>query len=184
MKTSKNVVQQSAVTMQNWTFALRREMGYPDFGPSNDTIAFGAGGCKSLIEVMQVAGICEDMRRDMVYVGFGEPILAGPIEVSLAIRQTVAVDWHPGVRLYAASPSAPIELLTEHNRWFIGPRHVLTAAPLPPRSKIEAGVKRAMRRWCDAVESIGKLNLTGSILVPQGATYAMRVSLDEALNQA
>lgn len=103
--------------------------------------------------------------------------------VSLATRATCHVDWHSEARLYAASDEAPIALLTDRHRWFVGPRAILTAAPLPPRGKIRRGVERAMRRWGEQALRSHNLDLTGSIFVPQGANFAQAVPL-ETLAQA
>ena len=75
------------------------------------------------------------------------------------------------------------ESSTDRHRWFVGPRAVLTAAPLPPRGRIKRGVERAMRRWCEQALRSHNLDLTGSVFVPQGANFARAVPL-ETLAQA
>ena len=85
------------------------------------------------------------------------------------------MEWIPGCRLYAASETAKIELLTGDARWFVGPRHVLTRAKLPPKARRKHGEEIAWRRWRQAVAAQGELNLTGSVWVPQGKPYASAV---------
>jgi hypothetical protein len=176
-------IQQSIDTMQAWTYALRIIMGYPAFAPVSHTITFASGGRRNPVEALQIAAIVEEIGCDIVHVSFDLQIADGPASVSLATRATCHVDWHPEVRLYAASDDAPVELLTDRHRWFVGPRAVLTAAPLPPRGKIRRGVERAMRRWREQTLRSHNLDLTGSVFVPQGASFAQAVPL-EALKRA
>jgi hypothetical protein len=172
-------VQHSIDTMQAWTHGLRLVLGYPAFAPIGSPVAFASGGRKDPIEALQIAAIVEETGRDVVFVNFGDPIVAGPVGVSLATRSTLHVDWHPEVQLYAGSDEAPVELLTATHRWFVGPRSILTAAALPPRAKMARGVDRAMRRWREAALQAHNVELTGSVFVPAGSTLAGAVPMEE-----
>lgn len=177
-------VQQSARFMQSWSHALRIEMQYPEFAPANHTVAFSSGGRKSLLEALDVCTISSEIGRDIVYIAFDKAIMDGPVEISLAIRDTVSVEWHPSARLYAASEDAALELLTDRHRWFVGPRNVLTAAPKPSKAKIAAGIVRAMRRWQHTAMAVQGVELTGSVLVPAGQGFSGAVSMDDVLRAA
>lgn len=170
-------IQQSIDTMQAWTYALRVLMGYPAFAPVSHTITFASDGRRNPLEALRIAAIVEEIGNDIVHVNFDLPIIDGPVGVSLATRATCHDDWYSEVRLYAASDDAPIELLTDRHRWFVGPRAVLTAAPLPPRGRIKRGVERAMRRWREQALQYRNLDLTGSVFVPAGAELAQGVPM-------
>lgn len=165
-------INHSIDTMQAWTHGLRVAMGYPACAPVANPVAFASGGHKDLIEALEIASIAEQTGRDIVYVEFGLPIANGPINVALATRATFHVEWHPDVRLYAASDDAPIELLTNMHRWSIGSRSMLTASALPPRNRVKRGIERANRRWRDVTERVHGVTLTGSLFVPAGGRYA------------
>lgn len=171
-------IQHSIDTMQAWTYVLRIIMRYPAFAPLSHTIAFASGGRRNSLEALHIAALVEETGCDMVHVNFDLPITDGPAGVSLATRATCHVDWHSDVRLYAASDDAPVELLTDRKRWFVGPRAILTAAPLPPSSKVKRGVGRAMRRWHEQALRSHNLDLAGSVFVPPGAKFAQAVPME------
>lgn len=176
-------IQQSIDTMQGWTYASRIIMGYPAFAPLSHTITFASGERRYPVEALQIDEIVEQIGCDIVHVNFELPIVDGPVSVSFATRATCHVDWHSDVRLYAASDEAPVELLTDRHRWFVGPRAILTAAPLPPRGKIKRSVEHAMLGWREQALRSRNLDLTGSVFVPKGANFAQAVPL-ETLAQA
>jgi len=176
-------IQQSIDTMQAWTHGLRLAMGYPEYGPIGNPVAFASGGRKNFAEALGIAAIVEQTGQDMVFVQFGLPITDGPIGVSLATRATLHVDWHADVQLYLASDDTLVEILTDTHRWSVGPRNILTASALPPRNRIKRGVERAHRRWGEVAERVHGVDLTGSIFVPAGAAYADAVPM-EALRAA
>jgi hypothetical protein len=164
--------------MQAWTHGLRLAMGYPEYGPIGNPVAFASGGRKNFAEALGIAAIVEQTGQDMVFVQFGLPIIDGPISVSLATRATFHVDWHADVQLYLASDDAFVEILTDTHRWSIGPRNALTASALPPRSRIKRGVERAHQRWREVAERVQGVELTGSIFVPAGGSYADAVPME------
>lgn len=67
---------------------------------------------------------------------------------------------------YLASHDGVIELLSDTHRWSVGPRSILTASPLPSRSRIKRGIE-----------------LPGSVFIPAGGSYADAM-LMEALRAA
>ena len=176
-------IQHSIDTMQAWTHGLRVVMGYPEFAPIGNPIAFASGGRKDATAALQIAAIVEQTGRDVVYVGFGLPIADGPLCISLATRATLHVDWHAELRLYAASDDAPVELLTDTHRWSVGPRSVLTASALPRGSRVARGIERANHRWREAAAQMYGVELDGSVHIPAGGTYADAVPM-EALRKA
>lgn len=164
--------QHSIETMQAWTFGLRVAMGYPEYAPTGNPVAFASGGRKNFAEALEIAAIVEEIGRDMILVQFDLPIANGPIGVSLATRATVHVDWHADVQLYLSSDDTFIEILTDTHRWSVGPRSFLTTSALPLRSRIKRGVERAHRRWREVTERVHGLELPGSVFVPAGCSYA------------
>lgn len=85
---------------------------------------------------------------------------------------TIHVVWHADVRLYLSSNDTFVEILTDTHRWSVGPRHVLTASALPPRSRVKRSVERAHRRWREVTERVHGVELPGSVFVPAGGSYA------------
>lgn len=169
---------ESMDTMQAWTVGLRLAMGYPQFAPIGNPIAFASGGRKNFAEALEVAAIVEQTGRDIVLVQFDLPIANGPVGISLAVRGDVLVEWHADVQLYLASDDGCIELLSETHRWSVGPRSVLTASPLPARGRIKRGVERAQRRWREAADQVRGLEVAGSVFVPAGGSYADAMPLE------
>jgi len=170
--------QHSIDTMEAWVHGLRVAMGYPEYAPIANPVAFASGGRKTLTEALEIAAIVEEIGRDMILVQFDLPIANGPIGVSLATRATIHVDWHADVQLYLSSDDTFVEILTDTHRWSVGPRNVLTASALPPRSRIKRSVERAHRRWREVAEQVHGVKLTGSIFVPAGADYADAVPME------
>lgn len=165
-------INQSIDIMQAWTVGLRLAMGYPQYAPIGNPIAFASGGRKNFAEALEVAAIVEQTGRDIVLVTFDLPIDDGPVGISLATRGNALVEWHAEVRPYLAGDDGFIELLSDTLRWSVGPRSVLTASALPPRSRIRRGIERAHRRWREAADQMHGLDLPGSIFVPAGGSYA------------
>lgn len=159
------------VRSQNWTFALRLAMGYPRYAPAFHTTAWSSSGRQDIFQAMQVTQLAIDMGCDMVHVSMTTDG-GQPLGVSLAIRQGAGVELMPNLRLYAASETSKIELLSDSRRWFVGSRHVLTSAKLPPKSRREQGEKIARRRWRQMYAALGDLRLEGNLSVPVGGRYA------------
>lgn len=171
-------INQSIDTMQAWTFGLRVAMGYPEYAPIGNPVAFASGGRKTFAEAIEVAAIVEQTGRDLILVQFDLPIADGPIGISLATRANVHVEWHANVQPYLASEDAYVELLSDTHRWSVGPRSVLTASALPPRNRIKRGVERANRRWREMTDRVHGLELPGSVFVPAGTSYADALPLE------
>jgi hypothetical protein len=166
----------------HWCFTLRRLMGYPGYAPARHTTVWCSSSPRDPAQVAEVMQIVADMGRDLVHVSF---VLdqEDPLGVSLAIQGLAGVEWMPDVRLYAASESAPIELLSEDRRWFIGPRLLLTGAKLPPKARRSKGEQIAWRRWRQAVATTTRPTLTGSVWVPPGGNIVTALP-HELINEA
>ena len=171
-------------TMQAWTHALRLGMGYPQVAPIGNPTAFASSGRKDLAGALEVAAIVEQSGQDMVRVGFDLPIVDGPVDISLFTRAIAHVDWHDDVQPWLASDDSRIELLTGTQRWSVGPRSVLTASPLPPRSRIKRGIERAHRRWRELAGQVHGIHLSGSRFIPAGATLAEAVPMESLRSAA
>jgi len=175
--------QHSIDTMQAWAHGLRVAMGYPEYAPIANPVAFASGGRKNFAEAHEIAAIVEEIGRDMILVQFDLPIADGPIGVSLATRATIYVDWHADVQLYLSNDDTFVEILTDTHRWSVGPRNVLTASALPPRNRIKRGIERAHRRWREVTERVHGVELPGSVFVPAGGSYADAMPM-EAIRSA
>lgn len=159
------------VNSQAWAVSLRQLMGYPAHAAAGHAIRWCTSTPRDLSQAMQITQIANDSQCDLVHLAF-EDHAAEPVGVSLAVRQNDGVAWLAGARLYAAAEFATIELLAGDRRWQIGPRHVLTAAKLPPTNRRARGEEIAMRRWRKAAAAIGPVELVGSLWVPPGGSYA------------
>jgi hypothetical protein len=155
-----------------WCHALRGLMGYPAHEPVNHSLSFCTSASRNIFEAMQITQIAADVGRDLVHVAFEDGAGEIPAGISLAVRTTNCVEWLSGCALYAAGETSRIEILSADRRWLVGPRHVLTAAKLPPKSRRQRGEEIAARRWRQAFEAVGPLSLTGSMFVPEGRSYA------------
>lgn len=169
---------------QAWCHSLRILLGYPPYAPDCQTLAVCASSPRDIFQAMELTEVARDMQRDMIHVAF-DSLAAGaePVGVSLAVRQDSFVEWLPGCRLYAPSETAKLELLSTEGRWFVGPRNMLTSAKLPPKSGWKKGEEIALRRWREAVETMGPLQLRGSVFVRPGERYADAIPM-EALKVA
>ncbi|PVE52003.1 hypothetical protein DC429_16870 [Arthrobacter sp. TPD3018] len=174
---------ESMDTMQAWTVGLRRAMGYPQYAPIGNPISYASGGRKNFAEALDIAAIVEQTNRDLILVVFDLPIADGPVGISLATRGNILVDWHADVQPYLASDDGTIELLSDTHRWSVGPRAILTASPLPTRSRIKRGIERAHRRWREAADQMRGIELPGSFFIPAGGSYADAMPM-EALRAA
>jgi len=170
---------ESMDTMQAWTVGLRLAMGYPQHAPAGNPINYASSGRKNFAEALEIAAIVEQTNRDFVLVAFDLPIADGPVGISLATRGNVLVEWHAEVQPYLASDHGVIELLSDTHRWSVGPRAILTASPLPSRSRIKRGVERAHRRWREAADQMRGLDLPGSFFIPAGGGYADAIPMEE-----
>ena len=152
-----------------WCFALRTLMGYPEQAPLFHTTTWCSSGARSLEQVMDLVQLAHDMHSDVVHVTF-ELDRDEPTAIALYLRRETIVEWMPNVLPYAASEAAKIELLAEE-RWYIGPRRMLTSAKLPPKRRWENGIAIARRRWRQQVETIQPPQVAGSVWVPPGGSY-------------
>ena len=81
---------ESMDTMQAWTVGLRLAMGYPQYGPIGNPIAYASGGRKNFAEALEIAAIVEQTNRDFVLVQFDLPIADGPVGISLATATSLS----------------------------------------------------------------------------------------------
>ena len=155
-----------------WAMSLRTLMGYPLYAPACHTVAWAAGPSCDIFQALQVTQIAADMGRDIVLLAMPGIVPGRPTSVCLAVRQNDGVEWIPDCKLYAASETAPIELVGGGRRWQIGPRLFLTSQKLPPKRRRAKGEEIAMRRWREMTATMKPLNLVGSVFVGPGKTFA------------
>ncbi len=155
---------------ERWAFALRVLMGYPAQPPAFHTIMWTSSG-PGITDAARLTQIAADRGCDLVHFNMA---LEGPepSDVSLVLRQGLGMECLPQVRLYAASDTAPIELLGARKLWRIGPRQVFTSAKLPPAALRSTGEEIAWRRWREAFRTMSSPQLRGSLWVPPGGGYA------------
>jgi len=158
---------------QNWSVALRLLMGYPVHGLQFHTVSWCSSGPLDMVRAAQVTQVVADSARDLVHIACSLDA-DEPLGVALAVRRDAGVAWLPNCRLYAASETAPLELLTRDTRWGIGPRHILTSGKLPPKARRDRNQEIAWRRWRDTAAAVAAagLELQGSVRIPQGGSYA------------
>jgi len=109
--------------------------------------------------VIEIATIVEQTKHDFDFVQFDLPVVDGPVGM-----RHILVEWHADVQPYLANDDGVIELLSDTHRWSDGPRSILTASPLPSRSRI----KRAHRRWRATADQMRGIKLPGSAFIPAG----------------
>lgn len=90
----------------------------------------------------------------------------------MAARDNVLVDWHADLQHHLTSADGVIALISDMHHWSVGPRAILTASPLPSRSRIKGGIERAHPRWREAADRMRGLELPGSAFIPAGGSYA------------
>ena len=163
---------------QSWCMSLRILMGYPAVRPPFHTTSWCASGARDIFGAMQLTQVAAEMGQDLVHVAFALDH-DEPLAVSLAVRRAHGIEWLPGCRLYAASETSKIELLTHEERWHIGPRLVLTSAKLPPHGRREGGEEIAWRRWRQQAAAMHGVELEGSLWVPEGGGYADAIPQEE-----
>jgi len=152
-----------------WAIALRDLMGYPLTKPAKHTLAFAVGGPLSDAGIFHHCNIARQLNRNMLRVEVGADYV--PIKLQLAIRDKDKVTWHSDCVAYAASDTAPIEILTRDALWRVGTGLALKARKVPANADRVAGVERAARRWGEAAATLRVTQLNGTVLVPLGTLY-------------
>lgn len=165
---------------QETAYALRILMGYPRLRPMADPVSFAGAGPLTNDMAIQIGTVADELGQDVVVLHFDriDESLQG---ITLAIRETASVQVFARCRLYAASETAPLQILTEEGAWRVGARNQLALHRLPPAKRLARGSEIAHRRWKVAVEQMGPLTLAGGRFVPKGATMATSLDMNEAI---
>jgi hypothetical protein len=154
---------------QKWSLALRTLMTHPGHTQRFDTTAWCFSSPRIGDDIAAMAQLAADKGCDLVHVACALDA-DEPLSVSLAIRGRTGVRWIPNARLYAADENAPIELLTDSDRWFIGALRRLSASELPPQARRVSGEGIAWRRWREKASQMEAPSRDGMIWVPRGGT--------------
>lgn len=145
------------------TYALRTLMGYPH-QPIADPVVFGGVGLTAKEALGWIEDAAKTVGRDFVMVHH-DPIDALTVrDITIAVRQSDRVDLMSAAIPYAASESAPLQLLASGLAWRIGARNVLTSHRLPPPRRISQGIAIAKRRWDEAVEVASRVISSGDMV--------------------
>jgi hypothetical protein len=97
---------------QNMMLALRAEMGWPSFKPSNDCLAFTSGKVMTMEVGMEIARIATMLNKDVIYSGWASTTTTRPTGFSLAYREMLSVDVVDELVPYAANDTAPLTLVS------------------------------------------------------------------------
>ncbi|MGK2912268.1 MAG: hypothetical protein ACSLE1_21095 [Sphingobium sp.] len=157
---------------QQWVFALRKLMGYPEYEPSRHSTAFCASGERDLAGALHLAQLAADMKKDILHLGFKSIYAPEPHLVSLVVHTTHCVELLAGCRLYAASDTANVALLHHDKRWYFDDRNQLICTSLPPRHRLTRGEQVAWARWRLTAARMVGLQLAGNSFVPAGRPLA------------
>lgn len=157
------------IDADTWAIALRDLMGYPLTKPAKHTLAFAVGGPLSDAGIFHHCNIARQLDRNMLRVEVGAEDV--PIKLQLAIRGKDTVTWHSDCVAYAASDTAPIEIMTRDALWGVGKGLALKAREVPTNADHAAGAIRAARRWGEAAATLGAVQLDGTVFVPLGMPY-------------
>ncbi|MBR0553839.1 hypothetical protein [Stakelama marina] len=174
-----NVIQRR----QALVFTLRVLLGYPRHRPISNPTAFLAAGPIDAVLRRQLQRMASDLGQDLVVVHL-DLETEEPTSLSLAIRRTDTVEIITGCEPYAASETAPLQLLGDGVAWRIGERHALTARKPPAAKRRPRGIAVARRRWLRAAEQLGSVRLEGGRLLERGASLEASVDTNEALAAA
>lgn len=165
---------------QELAYSLRVLLGYPRLRPASDPLAFAGAGPLNQDMLLQLGRIAIELGQDVVVLHFN-PADEKLQSISLAIRETVGVRVFTNCQLYAASETAPLQILAEDQAWRVGARNQLHAHKGPASKRLARGYEIARRRWKTAAEMLGPITLAGGRFVPPGATMASTIDMDEAI---
>ena len=159
-----------SIEPDTWAIALRGLMGYPPTNPTPPTLTVAIGGSLDRGGVARHCAIARDLDQHMLRIELAEDGI--PRAIQLAIRGDDKVTWYAPCAPYAATDTAPIEILTSIERWRIGEGLTLMASHLPTVIDRMAGLERAMRRWEAAAAARGPVQLDGTVFVPPGKLHS------------
>lgn len=164
---------------QNFMLSLRAEMGWPEFKPTNDSIAWTSGRAMDVQLGLELGRIAQMIGKDLVYSGWTSARAAEPTSLTIAWRDLLTVDIFDRLVPFAANDDAPIVLVSTRadETFAIDRRGSLVRIPGKPKS-IGAGRKRAMKRIRATASTISDVILSDNRWVPTGATS---IGPDEAV---
>ncbi len=150
-----------------WTYSLSRLLGVPQ-ELMNDTILF-TNGALADVNIARTIDIARGYGVDIIFLSH-EEATSTPTGICIVPYDNQAPRWISGCTLYAASETAPIEILTGTARWFVNPELFLREARLPNVRERARGRKIAMRRWSAMTEAIRPRYLARSEWAPAASS--------------
>jgi len=161
------------IKMQNFAWGLRQQMGYPLFAPANDCTAFAGGGLADFAKGMEVACLANQMRKDVVYLGWSAPADAAPTTFAVAIREMLQVAWLDSMVPWAADDILPILLVSiRHDQHVVvGSRGLLERRSGTPANALGRGRKLAMQRIRRAAATMGDHLAANNVLLAPGEAW-------------
>ena len=135
-----------ALRRQNFMLAVRQELGWPSFKPTNDAIAFCSGYPVDFEVGTELARMAQILGKDVVYSGWSLNSATEP-RLAIAYREMLAIDVVDDVVPFAASNSEPIVLVGTRGRetFAIDRRGSLARAAGVPKN-IAKGRQLALKR--------------------------------------
>ena len=132
---------------QNFMLAVRREMGWPAFKPSNDCIAFCSGQEMDFAVGAEMVRIATMLGKDGVYTGWKNTTAALPIGFTIIYREMLTVDIIDGVVPYVANDEARLVFVStrKDETFAVDGRGSLVRMVGRPKA-IGKGRARAMKR--------------------------------------
>jgi hypothetical protein len=163
----------SIIKTQQFSLAVRQELGYPLVRTTIDSLAFASGGPVDFFKGMEIARLTEEMRRDMVYTAWNDFADHQPANIIVALREMFCVEVIDPCFLWAADETAPLAIVSilRDVHMVIGERGLLERRVGRPAKTLGAGRKLAMKRVRAAAAAMDDELLANNMLVPRGAPW-------------
>jgi hypothetical protein len=173
IKETNTMEQTSTLSLrrQNFMLAVRAEMGWPQFAPANDCIAFCSGRPMDFEVGSEMAHIVTMERKDAVYAGWASVSATEPT-FAIVYRELLSVDVIDRVVPYAEHQDSPIVFVsTTADEFFaVDRRGSLLRLQGKPKN-IGKGRKLAMKRIKSAAAASERTLLESNRLIPHGGDW-------------
>lgn len=157
---------------QNIMLAVRQEMGWPSFKPANDAICFAAGRPMDMEVGSELARICQQLRKDIVYSSWKSAGASQPRAFSIVYRELLTVDVIDHVVPYAANDQDTLAFVSSrHDEMFVVDRRGSLVRLSGKPKDIAKGRKLALKRIAAAAVTMDKTLLETNSVVPTGANW-------------
>lgn len=164
--------------MQNHALAIRQELGYPLYKPIDEIPAFTGGGTADIARAMEIAAVAQAMRKDLVYVAWGDPADSKPVDYAVAFREPNFVDWIDRCFFWSADETSPIVIVSSRRdeHFARSARGLLERRPGIPAKNMTKGKKLAMRRILSAAAAMSDQLAKDNVYLPRGSSWSEPVA--------